>query len=176
MSKMSELTNRLEKSAERNNKFFSKFILPCIFIVTLVFFVTLVCFKFLNIQVPFWFVGVGIICGLLALPLFIILSVMLGYEIWLYYRLGRELKLTTEDAYEKALIQFYRLHNVKQNISENPNADLMDLMWFANLRCHYWKTDRKEKSIEKNYNNFGEQFSIKVNIEFIDKSGKENEK
>ncbi|MBR2252677.1 MAG: hypothetical protein IJ881_09965 [Neisseriaceae bacterium] len=174
MSKMTELTNKSKKAMERTDKFIKK-VQPFFFIFLWVFFIDLTC-AFLNIKPPIWFILIDFVL-LIVLPVMgAILLSLVGYELWLAYRLGKELKLTTADAYEKALIQFYRLHNVKQNISENPNADLMDLMWFANLRCHYWKTGRKEKNIEKNYNNFGEQFSIKVNIEFIDKSGEENDK
>ena len=175
MSKMSELNKKAEKSMEISDKFFKNFGNPYIFISSLVFVISLVCIKFLNIEPPFWFLAITLIC-LLQFPVFVATTLgLFGYECWLEWRLGKELKLTTEDAYENALIRFYRLENIKQHISENPNADLLDLMWFAGLRCHYWKTDRKEKHIEKNYNNFGEQFSIKVNIEFIDKSGKEND-
>lgn len=173
MSKMIELTNKSKKAMERTDKFIKK-VQPCFFIFLWVFFIDLTC-AFLNIKPPIWFVLIDFVL-LIVLPVMgVILLSLVGYELWLAYRLDKELKLITEDAYENALIRFYRMENIKQNISENPNADLLDLMWFAGLRCHYWKTDRKEKHIEKICNNFGEQFQIKVNIEFIDKSGEEND-
>lgn len=174
MSKMIELTNKSKKAMERTDKFIKK-VQPCFFIFLWVFFIDLTC-AFLNIKPPIWFSVIYFVCVLIALVIGAILLSLFGYELWLARRLDKELKLITEDAYENALIRFYRMENIKQNISENPNADLLDLVWFAGLRCHYWKTDRKEKHIEKIYNNFGEQFQIKVNIEFIDKSVKENEK
>lgn len=171
---MTELTHKSEKAMERTDKFIKK-VQPYFFIFLWVFFVHLTC-AFLNIKPPIWFILIHLVLWVVLLVMGAILLSLVGYEFWLAYRLDKELKLITEDAYENALIRFYRMENIKQNISENPNADLLDLMWFAGLRCHYWKTDRKEKHIEKIYNNFGEQFSIKVNIEFIDKSGEENDK